>query len=85
MNEKTNALLGLLKGKNEIRNFKTFDYTNKFQIEIKDNFPNNIFHQKIPFVFFILIVKMMDWKVQVKKVKMKVKKMKLKKKMIIKY
>jgi hypothetical protein len=29
MNERTNALLGLLKGKNEIRNFKTFDYTNK--------------------------------------------------------
>ena len=53
MNERTNALLGLLKGKNEIRNFKTFDYTNKFQIEIKDNFPNNIFHQKIPFEFFM--------------------------------
>ncbi len=53
MNERTNALFGLLKGKNEIRHFNTFDYTNKFQIEIKDNFPDNKFHQKIPFEYFM--------------------------------
>ena len=53
MNERTNALFGLLKGKNEIRIFNTFDYTNEFQIEIKDNFPNNKFIEKIPFEIFM--------------------------------
>ena len=53
MNERTNALFGLLRGKNEIRQFNTIDYTNQFQIEIKDNFPINKFHQKIPFEYFM--------------------------------
>ena len=53
-NERSDALYGLIKGKIELRRLDSFDYTNKFKIELmKDNFSSIDFENNIPFENFM--------------------------------
>ncbi len=53
-NERSDALYGLIKGKIELRRLDSFDYTNKFKIELmRDNFSSIDFENNIPFENFM--------------------------------
>ena len=53
-NERSDALYGLIKGKIELRRLDSFDYTNKFKIELmNDNFSSIDFENNIPFENFM--------------------------------